>query len=78
MARIHRSDFGKVLVIMNFDQVPVVKAGTLQIFIIGRKAQRLDQMQLNARSGTETRNISRIARDFRFYQYNMQWFSHLV
>lgn len=75
---VHGCDLGKVLVVMHLDEMPVVEAGALEVLVIRREAQRLDEMKLDARRSTKAGDVPRIAGDFRFYQYNMQWFLHLV
>ena len=76
MAGIALLDFGEIVVIVNLDERPVIEAGTLQVLVVRREAERTHE-ELDARACAEARDISRIARDLWFNQYDMQWFQHL-
>lgn len=69
---VHGCDLRKVLVVMHLDEMPVVEPGALEVLVIRREAQRLDEMKLDARRRTEAGDVPRIARNLRFYQYYMQ------
>ena len=77
MAGVALLDFGEIVVIVNLDERPVVEAGALQVLVVRREAERTHEVELDARVCAEARDISRIARDLWFNQYDMQWFQHL-
>lgn len=67
-------DFLEAVVVVDLDERPVVEAGALQVLVICREAERPHEMELDARAGAEPRDVSRVARDLWFNQYDMQWF----
>ena len=72
VAAVHGGDFIEVFVVMHLDEVPVVEAGALEVFVVRRKAERLDEMEFDARRRAEAGNVAGVAGDFWFYEYDMQ------
>ena len=69
--RIFCKDLLHGIVIMDVEQMPVIEPGPFEMPVIHRKAKGPHQIELCPRSCTETGDISRISRNFRFYQHNM-------
>lgn len=54
------------------EQVPVVKTGSLQLFIVGREAERVDEVQGGPGRGTEARDVASVRRNLWFNQGEME------
>lgn len=66
----------EAVVVFDLDQIDIVQPRPLQRLFVHAEAQWADQVQHRARAGAGSYDVSRILRDLRFYQNDMDRHFH--